>query len=72
MNLKDAEELALSLMRKHGLSHWEFGFDRAKRRFGACNFSKKRISLSKYLTEVNEIEQVRDTILHEIAHALAP
>lgn len=73
MKLLDAESLALTLMSKHGLIEkgWTFSFDRAKRRFGVCKYRTKNISLSTALTELNEEEQVKDTILHEIAHALA-
>lgn len=71
MELSDAEELALALMREHGLlPRWKFAFDRAVRRFGSCNERKRLITLSARLTELNSQYQVRDTILHEIAHAL--
>lgn len=70
MNLSQAEILAHTLMDHHGLASWTFQFDRAKKRFGLCNYSKKIISLSRVLTELNEEALVRDTILHEIAHAL--
>lgn len=59
-------------MQKHGLDSWTFRFDRAKRRFGACNYTTETISLSKHLTELNSDAQVRETLLHEIAHALTP
>jgi predicted SprT family Zn-dependent metalloprotease len=51
---------------------WSFQFDRSKVRFGKCNYGKKEISLSRYLVELNDELEVRETILHEIAHALAP
>ena len=71
MNLVDAESLARSLMREHGLTpRWKFSFDRAIRRFGCCNERKRLITLSARLTELNSEYEVRDTILHEIAHAL--
>ena len=72
MNLQEAKDLAISLMEEHGLidARWYFRFDNAKRRFGVCNYTYKRISLSTALTELNDIEKVKDTILHEIAHAL--
>ena len=71
MELSDAESLALELMRQHGLlPRWKFKFDRAIRRFGCCNEGKRLISLSARLTELNAEYEVRDTILHEIAHAL--
>lgn len=71
MNLDAAQALALELMRQHRLHDWTFTFDRAKRRFGCCYYELRRISLSAHLVQLNSEEHVRDTILHEIAHALA-
>lgn len=81
MNLKAAETLAKSLMAQHGLmarageiEHprpWKFRFDNAKRRFGACSSSRREITLSRYLVELNDEAEVTNVILHEIAHALA-
>lgn len=45
--------------------------DSAKKRFGLCDMSSREISLSGPLTILNTDDEVRDTILHEIAHALA-
>lgn len=70
MELHDARQIALNLMSKHGLTGWAFDFDNAKRRFGACHFRTKRITLSIYLVALNEAAKVTDVILHEIAHAL--
>jgi predicted SprT family Zn-dependent metalloprotease len=71
MQLAEAEKLAIALMQRHGLlPQWKFAFDRAVRRFGCCNERKKLITLSARLTELNSEYEVRDTILHEIAHAL--
>ena len=70
MNLEDAQSLAEILMTEHKLAQWSFRFDRARVRFGCCNFTKKYISLSRHLVELNEKSLVYDTILHEIAHAL--
>jgi predicted SprT family Zn-dependent metalloprotease len=72
MNLHEASHLARSLMQQHGLTTWTFQFDHARRRFGRCDYTHRRITLSKSLTFLNPIEEVRDTILHEIAHALTP
>jgi len=73
MELSVAQELAENLLKQHQLSaEWVFKFDHAKRRFGCCNYTKKEISLSKHLTLLNSSEQVRETLLHEIAHALTP
>lgn len=72
MELLQAQKLAIELMDEHGLLEqgWFFMFDNAKRRFGCCHHYMKRISLSKPLTELREESSVRNTILHEIAHAI--
>jgi predicted SprT family Zn-dependent metalloprotease len=71
MELFEAAKLATELMEQHGLlPRWKFAFDRAVRRFGCCNERKRLITLSAHLTLLNTEQEVRDTILHEIAHAL--
>src|SRR5919202_5260627 len=50
---------------------WTFAFDTAKRRAGACDYTRRRITVSRYLAEKWDEEEVRQTLLHEIAHALA-
>lgn len=71
MDKRHALSLVCTLMMKHGLSHWDFKFDHSVSRFGACWYHKRLITLSAKLVELNDETQVRDTILHEIAHALA-
>ncbi|TDE94808.1 M48 family peptidase [Occultella glacieicola] len=71
MDLQNAHALAHELLAEHGLTGWTFGFDNAKRRAGACRYDRRRITISRYLTELHAPDQVRDTLLHEIAHALA-
>ena len=72
MELNDVKYLALRLMNRHGLitKGWNFAFDNARRRLGLCSHRKKIISLSKYYIPLVDIEEINDTILHEIAHAL--
>ena len=74
MNIKEARTLAIKLMDKHlGTDReWKFKFDNAKVRFGRCSWGSKGkwVSISKHLTSLNDLAQVKDTILHEIAHAL--
>lgn len=59
------------ILRDLGLSGWVLGFDRAKQRAGACHHTKNLITLSEYYVRMNEWTEVRNTILHEAAHALA-
>jgi predicted SprT family Zn-dependent metalloprotease len=72
MHPAEAKNLATRLMREYGLHNWRFGFDHARRRFGACRMESRMITLSRPLVLLNGEAQVRDTILHEIAHALTP
>ena len=67
-----ARALARELMDRHGLDAWSFRFDRARRRLGCCRYDSRTITLSRHLVQLNPVEVVRDTILHEIAHALTP
>ena len=71
MNLAAARHLALSLLAEHGLRDWTFAFNRRKRAFGLCDCSRRTIYLSSILTELNGEAEVKDTLLHEVAHALA-
>jgi predicted SprT family Zn-dependent metalloprotease len=71
MNLIEAKKYGEMIMESNNLFDWNFEFDRAKKRFGCCNYTKKIISISKYLTFLNPEKIVKNTILHEVAHALA-
>ena len=50
---------------------WSFGFDHAKTRFGQCDHSQRRITLSRYLVQRESDDDVHQVLLHEVAHALA-
>lgn len=71
MDLRDAFALAEDLLDHHGLGAWSVQYDGAKRRAGICRFGPKVIGLSAPLTALHSDADVRDTVLHEIAHALA-
>jgi predicted SprT family Zn-dependent metalloprotease len=66
----EARRLAHELMARHGLAGWSFGFNRRKRSLGLCRYAAQMIELSVYLVYGSSDEEVQDTILHEIAHAL--
>lgn len=61
------------LLREHGLAAhgWRFVWDNAKRRGGQCVYGKRQISMSRHLVPMWTEEQVMNTLLHEVAHALA-
>jgi predicted SprT family Zn-dependent metalloprotease len=70
-----AEAAASLLMARHGLGNWLFRFNSRCRHAGVCFFPTSghqgRIELSAHFCDLNTLEEVRSTILHEIAHALA-
>ena len=71
MKLEKARNIAIKLMRQHGLTGYTFKWDRAVRRFGCHNGRMQTISLSRPMTQHESNEnRVTNTILHEIAHAL--
>lgn len=72
MELKDAQALADRLLRAHGLwdAGWHFNWDRARKRGGKCEHTFKRITMSIYLVPLWSEDEVRATLMHEIAHAL--
>jgi predicted SprT family Zn-dependent metalloprotease len=70
MELKQAEILANDLMRQFLPSSWHLQWNNCKTIFGRCNLTKKIIFLSKPIVRLNDEATVKDTILHEIAHAL--
>ncbi len=78
-SLDDTRALALRLMDALGRDllgeplqarGWSFGFDRARRRLGACHPRQRRITLSAPLTPRLSADEVEDTVRHEIAHAV--
>lgn len=74
MNRVTAQTLARNLMDEHGLSWVEFKFDRAKTRLGATHFLGNlphKITLSALYVDLLPEDEIRDVILHEIAHAIA-
>lgn len=62
---------AEALLRLHLDSTWSFGFDNAKTRAGLTNFTKRTITVSRHLAELWDDDDVHQTLLHEVAHALA-
>jgi predicted SprT family Zn-dependent metalloprotease len=70
-----AEAAASLLMARHGLANWLFRFNNRRRVAGVCFFptahTHGRIELSSHFCDLNTLQEVRSTVLHEIAHALA-
>jgi len=69
------ERRAASAMLDHGLSGWAFGFGRGKRTLGTTRVvagaSHGTVRISRHLIAHGPEATTRDTLLHEIAHAVA-
>ena len=65
--------LATHNLYKHGLLEhgWKFRWHNKKVALGTCSYNRKLIYLAEWYVELNDKDEVMDTILHEIAHALA-
>jgi predicted SprT family Zn-dependent metalloprotease len=63
---------ANALLRQHGLyaQGWRFIWDNAKTRGGQCKHRERTISMSKYLVPLWSEDQVTQTLIHEVAHAV--
>lgn len=72
MDLSSAHSLIWKVMLDHKLFDlgWSFEWDHAKTRCGQCRFADRTISMSKHHAQIEVEAELRDTILHEIAHAL--
>jgi SprT protein len=82
VNLTDVQQLAESLMAEHltepAHQRVVFAFDNGKRRAGCVHSIRiagevipQRLTLSRHLMVLWDEAEVRDTILHEIAHVIA-
>ncbi len=62
---------AEALIALHLDDSWSFAFDNAKRRAGLCDYGRRRISVSRYLAARYDDDTNHQTLLHEVAHAVA-
>lgn len=79
MQKNEISSLAIELMTRHGLivkdenESWKFSWSKRKTCWGLCNYKTKTIQLSSFLfTPQVSYRDVKETIIHEIAHALTP
>ena len=68
--MRSISHTAYTFLDKHDLNDWSFRFDHAKSRAGLCIYNKKIISLSSHFARFATPGEIRNTLLHEIAHAL--
>jgi len=79
MDMNEAQALTIRLMNDHGIwqQGWRFGWMNGKRIMGMVRervrdfVRTKTLLLSRHMVRLNDESVVRNTILHEIAHAIA-
>tara|TARA_R110002094_G_scaffold201421_3_gene172897 strand:- start:145 stop:636 length:492 start_codon:yes stop_codon:yes gene_type:complete len=73
VNIQQTYDLVVDTLKKHGLREkgWTFKVSRGKNILGSCVYKTKTIKISRYLIQLGTDEEVRETVLHEIGHALA-
>lgn len=66
------DKLVRNEMAWHGLlPKWRFTYDNSRTRAGSCCYSTKTLSFARGLVQRATPHEQRNTILHEISHALA-
>lgn len=69
-NVTEVKALAEKLVSQHCDTKWMIMFNNSTRAIGMCCGTGRYIKLSKAFMKDNNIEFFRETILHEIAHAI--
>ena len=73
MTINQAITIAKKVLSEHTeLRYWSVTTNKRKTSFGTCSYTKKEIQLSEYKLPVMTDAGIKDTIFHEIAHALCP
>lgn len=68
--IRAVDALADELLKTHGLKRWRFEFDPSTRRAGKCCYTTRTISIAFNLAMNGSDADIRNTLLHELAHAL--
>jgi len=72
MDKNKAIEIARQKLDENGLQDWKIKTETAYSRAGVCFHYEKEIRLSEQYIANTPDEEILDTILHEIAHAILP
>lgn len=74
MNRQDATLFAHESLIKHGLNDWHVRISITNNNYylGLCSYKDKCIILNAHHLDIHPEPEIKNTILHEIAHALCP
>jgi predicted SprT family Zn-dependent metalloprotease len=70
MNRNDVHKMTRTIMNDHGLQDWKIKLSNSARFAGRCMYGLRTIEISVKIAEHVSDEEIKDTITHEIAHAL--
>ena len=62
---------ARALMDRHGLSDWTLAFSESRTQLGQCVYAQRLIRIALQHALDGTAQDIKDTVLHEIAHAIA-
>lgn len=68
--LSYAIELTEEILKMLDVKGWSIGYHNSRKRVGTTNYLWQSISYSRELIPAMPMEAIKDTVLHEIAHAL--
>src|SRR3954467_3208869 len=70
----DCQEMSDNALKKHGLfaKGWRSNFTKASDILAQCRHNEKRLVYSIHYLESVDEHDLKQTILHEVAHALTP
>ena len=70
--LEQYEAIASEMLDKHNLTDWKFVWNNrtSNNTWGICKYNTKEIHINKKYALIESEDNVIDTIIHEVAHAL--
>lgn len=71
MDYQETQNMAQQLIKQY-CPDYGFRWHNKKRALGTCQYGPKKIALSLHFVEKATESEVKEVILHEIAHALTP
>lgn len=69
-NERQISKFAKDKMKQWGLHDWTFRFNTHRSAYGMCYCDRNAIELSRFLLPTLSLDERKDVVLHEIAHAL--
>ena len=67
---EETKKLFDELKEEYNLNDWKLKFSRAYTTFGQCDYNSKRIIVSEKAIEQTTYKDVKQTLIHEFAHAI--